>query len=531
MNELLEQVVPPYDGTPNWENVLQRASRARRRRVVAGCAVAVFLVGTSAAIAAALGGFDAWLRGTPGRPASAPAQHAFSAAHRSWLGFPASTKLRELVRTQIAGQTYVLYGFRSGGSLCLRLDAVGLKRMPGPACAPVSTVTHVSAPIVVVDAQTGFDDRASRPVASAGLGIASDDVASVTARTTESSYPARVAGNAFLWIEGEPVTGERLLDLTARLKDGRRVRIVPHSFSPFDASLVAPLRAQGPAHLQARILHPQLSHTGPTKPDPLSNVAIETDGASLRLIVDGQDRGESATDRLFARGPMYFMIAGLGSDQFLTVAGVAADGVRRVSVYLADGERVDASLRKNAFSAVVPVVYGPIRVVAFDRRNRVVGIQTTPALFASRPAPRAALRNFKPLLRVTGPTGSVAKLSAGPSVDETRCWHATFSHSSLATTCQAPVRPPAGWRSVHSDGQDVFVLGRVRTPKARVEIWFDDGDKIIAKKRDGFFLAAIPANHLSGRQQHAFVVTMIPSIHGRERRASHQSIYYKRLPS
>jgi hypothetical protein len=530
VNETLEHTLPPIDPAPNWEDVLRRAHRARRRRVVAGCAVAFALCVTSVAVAAALGGFHAWLRGTPGRPASASAQRAFSVGHRSWLGFPATTQLRELTRTRVAGQTYVLYGFRSGDSLCLRLDASDLGRTIGPTCAPVSTVTHVSAPIVVVEAQTGFVDRASRPVATAGFGIAADDVAAVTVRTTESTYPARVDGNAYLWIESEPPTSERLLKLTAHLKNGHRVSIVPRSLFRLDTSrTTAPPPARGPSRVQARIPRPHLSHTGPTKPDPLSNIAVETNGAGLRLIIDGKTTAESSLGPLFAHGPIEFMIAGIGSDRFLTVAGVAADGVTRITVYLADGERQTAALRNNAFTATVPAVYGPIRVVALDRRHRVVGVRTFPPLFAGRPAPRVAIRNLRPILRSRGPEGAVARIAAGPTVRGTRCWRATFSNSSLGTGCQPPVWPPSGWTSVHADGHDVFIFGRVRIPNARVEIWFDNGDAIIAKKRDGFFLAAIPRTHLNRARQHAFVVKMVPSILGYDRMTSRQSIYYKEL--
>jgi hypothetical protein len=524
VNEPLEQIVPPIERTPNWDDVIQRATFGRRRRVIAVCVIALFFVGASAAVAAALGGFDAWLRGTPGKPAPAAEQRAFSAAHRSWLGFPETTKLRELIRTRAGGQTYVLYGFRSGESLCLQLDAVELKRTTGPACAPASTVTHVSAPIVVVEAQTGFVDRASRPVSAAGFGIAADDVAAVTARTTESTYPAQVVGNAFLWVESEPTTGERLLGLTARLRDGRRVSIVPRSWSRLEAPLVALPRAHGPTRIQARIPHPHLSHDGPTKPDPLSNLAIESGFAGIQLIVDGKLTASSSL-RFFERGPMDFMVSGMGSDQFKTVAGVAADGVARISVFLADGERQDAALRNNAFSAVVPAVYGPMRVVAYDRVGRVVGVQTTPAIFAGRPAPRAALRGFRTLLRAAAPGRAVAELAAGPTIRGTRCWRVAFSDgSSVGTSCQ----PFVGWTSVHAVGRDVFVFGRGgASPRARVEVWFDDGDAIVAKKREGFYLAAIPEDHLSRARHHAFVVTIVPSILGGERRASRQSIFFK----
>ena len=100
----LDRLVPELDVSGDWEAVLRGAGRRtrRRRRVVAlGVAVAALAIGVSpvgGAIADGVGDFSAWLRGTPGTPASSTDQEAFEQANgRSWAGFPPGTELRKLI--------------------------------------------------------------------------------------------------------------------------------------------------------------------------------------------------------------------------------------------------------------------------------------------------------------------------------------------------------------------------------------------------------------------------------------------------
>ena len=129
--------VPPAD----WQAVLalasvrdtgRRASLVRRVGLLAAALAtfAVLAVATSlgATIAHGLGGFSSWLTGEPGKPASKSAQRAFTRANaRSWLGFPTSTKLRQLADENVPGtrDKVDLLGFRSGSTLCLRADRLG----------------------------------------------------------------------------------------------------------------------------------------------------------------------------------------------------------------------------------------------------------------------------------------------------------------------------------------------------------------------------------------------------------------------
>jgi len=63
-----------------------------------------------------------------------------------------------------------------------------------------------------------------------------------------------------------------------------------------------------------------------------------------------------------------------GSDQYGVASGLAADGVQRLEVYLANGDPETAPLRDNAYIVYLPRAQFPVKLVAYDRSNKVVGI-------------------------------------------------------------------------------------------------------------------------------------------------------------
>ena len=147
MNEFSAQIFDQLDGytpepdrRPDWRDVVVRARKQRTHRLLVVLAAAVIVLGSATAVTAALGGFDSWLVGEPGKPASNAEQERFAAANRSLDSFPKDTKLRELVQADVGGKHYELYGFRSGASLCLRLKAVSLGHSIGPLWAEM----HIS---------------------------------------------------------------------------------------------------------------------------------------------------------------------------------------------------------------------------------------------------------------------------------------------------------------------------------------------------------------------------------------------------
>jgi hypothetical protein len=64
--------------------------------------------------------------------------------------------------------------------------------------------------------------------------------------------------------------------------------------------------------------------------------------------------GCSDACHFFALGPLNIMLSQQGDTQFVEVAGAAADGVARVELFLADGERERVRLVDNVFAALVP---------------------------------------------------------------------------------------------------------------------------------------------------------------------------------
>jgi len=73
-------------------------------------------------------------------------------------------------------------------------------------------------------------------------------------------------------------------------------------------------------------------------------------------------------------------------EQLTQLAGLAADGVAAIDLYLASGRIVPAALRDNAFLVQAPTTQLPGKLVAYDERRRVIGILPLPG-GAARPAP------------------------------------------------------------------------------------------------------------------------------------------------
>ncbi len=235
--DLITEPVPP----PDWEAVLAQVNGGRvprrRRRVavalVSALAVGVLWVATplGAAIADGIGGFSSWLSGEPGTPAPKSAQQAFARTNaRSWLGFPAGTKLRQLTTTHADGKTVDLLGFRAGDTLCLRVIVSNLTRSGTQACAPVAALRQTGAPVRVVLVDHGFGkgkktawyglDRLRAPALQVTAGIAADGVRSVTLHDQSGSHTVPVHGNAFLYVVPTPDVAQRVDTVSAETSTG-----------------------------------------------------------------------------------------------------------------------------------------------------------------------------------------------------------------------------------------------------------------------------------------------------------------------
>jgi hypothetical protein len=502
--DLLDAFTPEPRRWPDWQDVLRRAHTRRTHRILIAIAAAVVVLGSAAGVTAALGGFHAWLSGSPGKPAPSAEQKKLAS-----FGFPQDTKLRELIRTTVAGKVYVLFGFRSGESLCLRLKAVSLGHSAGPVCAPAARLRHAPAPILPVIGNYGFVDRYNHPTAATSFGIAADGVSSVIAHTVDGDHRATLGGNAYLWVQDEPNSGQRAFSLTAVSSDGSRLTL------PLDKTPSPLRRPRGPSRIEARIAHPKIAWYdrinafGPTRfvrPDPNSNVRIGLAGRGCLLVAYGSgDPSTGCSDTFWTQGPLYWEMSGEYGDDFLRINGVVADGVKRVVVFLADGQRQEAFLRKNLFTTLAASAEFPARIVAYDKEGRVVGIVTPPVPFRFE-TPSAA-RKLHKVLRVRGPRGAVAAGYVGPRVRDYKCWRVDFSTGQSRSSCDAgAVTASSIWvDAVQPAGGDVFVIGHVHGFADHVRLEFPNGDTERARPLGELFVIAVPRNHLTTARQTAIV--------------------------
>lgn len=531
----LDLLVPATATTPNWSDVLARLRPpVWRRPLVVALAAALALVVTGAGITAALGGFDRWLSGKPGKPAAPADQARFRAANgRSWAAFPTGTKLRQLIDTTVGGRRYVLFGFRSGNEICLRLRAVTLGHTLAPNCVPASALTHLESPLLAVVLGGGLPDQYNHPNAEFSYGIVADGIDRVIVHATDGTHRAVIGGNAYLWVENKPNTDTFVDRVTAVGQGTGSSQVsVPAFALPFRP--LTPGAIPGPTHVQAKIANPSIgwfdrreprglspaqakltpsqrhawSNHGFTrlvKPDPLSNIVVGLTGSMCLFVVGNGESCDTRSD-FFSLGPVNAMLFGTSADGFLAVAGAAADGITQVKIFTGDGQRIEAALRDNLFSAFAPD-RGGVRIVGYDAAGRVAGLETF-AGFGGGTAPADAMRAFRPLVTVRAPRGARGTLSVGHRVKYLRCWRARFSTGQSQTGCLY-LNPTGPWTSVDGvqpAGRDLFVFGDVRAPVVRVRMRFADGTSIGARPAERLFMFAVPRAELSRKRQLAFVI-------------------------
>jgi hypothetical protein len=536
-----------------------RSRRHRRRRATAAIGAALVVVGTvlvatplGAGIVHSLGGFSAWLTGQPGSPASEAEQQEFERANaRSWLGFPAGTNLRRLstVTDPTTGRTVDLFGFRSGSTLCLRVVASGKVRETKLSCAPLAELRQAGAPVRVVLVDHGFGQGTKRawygvirfraPGLQVTAGIVADGVRRVVVEDDSGLHMLRAISNAFLYVALDPDVGQRVKRIWAET-DTARIRV---PFAPVAFGLgggPAQQRAPSPPRVERHVRGGTIGWLDRHEPrgEPLDVLPPRSRRLVRRHTVFGRvlapdphrpfrlaltlstsRRGGKATGLCtwmimrggaasggcavradaFARGPI---MGGLGlvggSDEFATVAGVVSDDVARLVAFLADGQRMGAPLADNTYLVDIARSRLPARLVAYDDAGRVIGFTTT---IGDVGAGSASVRGrARLLLHAASPTGSWAKLYVGRSTSGGRCMYVRWYRNKHARGTMEGCGDPA-WHgpplqlSTESYPPE-FVVGRVRSDVATVELRFADGARTTLRPTNGFVLYAVPAEHL-----------------------------------
>jgi hypothetical protein len=534
--------------------VARRRARWRRPLVLALAAVAlaglaVSPVGT--AIADSVGGFAAWIRGEPGTPATPEEQQAFERANeRTWVKFAPGTKLRRLIQTQIAGTTFTLYGFRSGDDLCLRFLARGQETDTSTYCAPVRALQTDPAPAVVVATDEGIgltdvppnEDGYRPPAYSATFGIASDGVQTVVLHGDDGTHQALLGGNAFLSVDDHPKLGARVRSAEAVAANGARAEL-PLQASPFGYfDRPAPPKGQspGPTEVERKVDGGSIewverdeprgdplpsNHIGPflkgpagrrqhlllartIQPDPDDylrvGVVAVSPGHTLRdpgamlcsLLIDrdGAGGGCSPGDRLFNRAPFTFGSSGSGTSQYSVLSGLASDDVAKLELFSLRGGTVDVPLRDNAWLVRVASGDYPLRLVAYDREGRVIGIEMQQSDGLTSPAPAEAKSSVRRLARVVGESGQTATLRAGTAVGGYRCFSIEVSNRGGGGGCTRwPIdgRPLAFVEAAATHG-DVFLTGPLPPAVAAISVSLPRDETVRAEPISSFLVYAVP---------------------------------------
>jgi hypothetical protein len=561
------------DGDGDWDAIVERANGRypKRRRLIA----AITLVGAAivlgmatplgGALADAVGDFSRWLSGTPGDPVSDDEQRAFDDANaRSWIAFPGSPKLRRLIRTEFDGLTYDLVGFRSAGSLCIRVTVAGEVHDKRLTCAPVDELRHDDVPVRVLLADwgvgkgdkeetIGFDTYTSSR-AQVTAGIAADGVRTLELVDDQGTHRVEAASNAFLYVADRPDVGQRVTHIRAHLQDGRAIG-VPFTMPPSGAGggfggaagepggptkverVVRtgrigwvdrreergdPIDDRVKVHLFrhidfGRILTPDPGNPkrvaitiGPGGIDP--NRAARPTLCETLLGSDGTAAGGCLVPT-FSHGPFSFgySVTGAG-DQYATFAGVASDDVARLELYTATGNRIDVPLRDNTFLADVALARLPAKMVGYDSEGRVIGIQETPR--DERPArvlPKSILD-----LTATVPGVGTLELRANATREGGECWSAkgTGDVSVRAGGCTPRDWKIAPVRVSPIPDPAVFIFGRVRGDIRRLGLKYADGrTDQISVREDGYVLEVIPEKQRT--QGHELVEIVGRTIDGR----------------
>src|SRR5439155_9573096 len=103
------------------------------------------------------------------------------------------------------------------------------------------------------------DDRHARESAQVSFGIVSDGVSQVEVRAVDGAHRAVIGGNAYLFVENEPNTGNRVLAVSARSSSGKRSTIrFGTTYGLLAGSPDSGRPALGPRKVQARIAHPTI---------------------------------------------------------------------------------------------------------------------------------------------------------------------------------------------------------------------------------------------------------------------------------
>jgi hypothetical protein len=511
--------------------------------VLAAAAAVVVATPVGAALGRGLDTFSTWLTGSPGSPSSRAEQQAFDRATRSWAGFPQGTKLRRLVQSQAGGATFTLYGFRGAGSLCLRLVVTGGESARALVCPPLSALRSGHQPALVVAANYGVG---ATQQASAGpftfatpkfivtFGVVADGVQHVElGRSDGTTAHADVNGGTFMSVDNNrsPVTHAWATAGSRRVALSLTTAPTPFGFPQTSGPQ---LSARGPATVQRIVqggairwlarreprgtaVPTTVHHIVGVLPDVIFHREITPDpSAPERMVVSVRPAGTAyfggrlrnklqvcaevvggrfpgggcwPAGRLFSTAPFSFGVFGQPGGQTVTIAGLASDDVATLTLYLATGTRINVPLHDNGYITSAAIADYPMRLVANDSAEHVIGIKTLQGDSQRGPAGPQPIPNARwhSLFKT-----NIGEVFIAPSTGGGTCYAIRVGTVTSGPSCQSPLAATElqigyGWNRSNAE-----ITGRAGSAVARVVVTLRDGHTRTLTPIKGYILAALP---------------------------------------
>ena len=280
----------------------------------------------------------------------------------------------------------------------------------------------------------------STPAALVTVGIVANGVNQVDLESsTGATATAIVSGDAFLSVQHEPAFGEHLRRVWASVANKRVAIPFALPQAPYSWTTTPPLSAHGPDRVQRVVRggtidwlthhHPVGSPLPATVHDvfprhvPLLFAReIAPDAAApermvvgllkvqkpspgilvgnqvCEAVVGGRYPGFAGgcwyATQLFSTGPTltgaattpvrttghvpfnWIVVDQGGGVQYVTVSGLASDSVARLTLFLGTGQQQHVALHDNGYIVEAPSTAYPLRLVAYDRQARVIGVAT-----------------------------------------------------------------------------------------------------------------------------------------------------------
>lgn len=171
----------------------------------------------------------------------------------------------------------------------------------------------------------------------------------------------------------------------------------------------------------------------------------------------------------------------------------------RVQLELDDGRRLRARVARGWLMGELPEGATLVRIHLW----RAGAVVATQEMLPPKPPPAVPdPDDYRAVLEVETLTGDTAVLSVAPAPPGQQCYRVS-SRSTESATCGDP---PFGDISVNGDLTSALLFGPVQVPAASLEVVFEDGERDDVPLEEGYFLYAVPADHVKrGRLPKEFI--------------------------